>query len=316
SSTLPFNITGNDDTTVIIAYNYTSPGEKEFICNINSSDGKGNKTKEFEIKGLAIENYDSFQQGVINRILSFDAKNYYHVLETNISVTAENNFSNKTTLNPDEFIMVITEVNYSSEGRKTANTTILSGNITDFYLDVLRLIKLELGRYEKLELNGTKRVLMFDVTNKWLGNLSVNFNLTEPSVNSSTNLVENETITVIVAENYTAGTKEPEIKAYSGKFLEALKDKFKINILKTLDFQVLKESLISTISEIWAKSNSGNNTIAWTLRTGGEIVSSNISISLNESESAMIIVEEDYSLGGIYITNVSVNSSRYNDSAL
>ena len=70
----------------------------------------------------------------------------------------------------------------------------------------------------------------------------------------------------------------------------------------------------STISEIRARSNTGNRTFSWSFNTGEEVITSDEQISLNDSDSAFIFIENDYTLAAIHLLNASINTSSNQDS--
>jgi hypothetical protein len=157
-------------------------------------------------------------------------------------------------------------------------------------------------------------VLVFDLYNKWPANLSVGWNITDPNLNSSAYLNKSQFVMVIVEENYSSqGRHEPQIKAYSNSFLSTFKDRFNIFFVHLLDLQVLRQSISSTVTELTAKSHSGNRSLSWKYNTGREIINSTRQFYVNESKDVMIIIESNYSTSGVYSVNASVNSSTFND---
>lgn len=315
-ASVPFNISGNAGAMAIIAYNYSSPGRMALLCNVSSDDGGGNKTTSFGIKGLEILNYSLTHLDTNSKQIEFFIRNNYYPLTVTWEIRSDGqSFSDLISMGTDNVTRVSQVINYTTDGVKTVNVTVSSGSITDDYQDQFTINAFEIARYFRA-LNTTERILSFDIFNRWPSNLSVSWNLSDPALVNSIYLTQDESLMIIIEENYTTqGRKEPEVNAYSGSFLDKLQDWFDNHIVEVFDFQTLSESISSTISQIMARSNSGSKTVSWKLDTGKENLTSNEAIELNESSGAIVIVEHSYTSSKVYLTNASINDSEYKDYA-
>lgn len=154
---------------------------------------------------------------------------------------------------------------------------------------------------------------MFDVYNEWPEELTVGWNISDLGISNASNLSQSEFIMVMIEENYTSqGLKEPQIKAYSGSFITSFMDSFRIYIVELFDLQVLKQGIESTVTELFVRSNDENRRIDWKYDSGEEVINSNITTDLNDTD-VLILIESNYSGEGVYPVNASINSSQFND---
>ena len=313
-SSSSFTIAGNNNKTILIDYNYSSPGEKTLLCNVTSDEGNDNKTTTFEIKGLKIENYTITKTDTNKRNIGFNIKNYYHPLTVTWKVESDGQtLSDSIDIDTDEVKNITQNITYTTDGDKTVNITVSSGSIEDSNTYQFKIEALEIARYDKYNISNTYKITSFNIFNYWPSTLNVNWNITDPSIKNGTALAQNKSVIVIIAENYTTeGRKDETVNAQSGSFSNTLEDWFNIHIVQLLDFQVLSESVSSTVSEIIARTNVGNETISWQLDTGEENITSNTPIPLNVNKT-IILIEHNYSSSGVYLTNASINSSSYSD---
>jgi hypothetical protein len=283
---------------------------------VNSSDGKGNKSTDLTIKDLKIENYDIYSNDTNRKTIVFDMHNYYYPLVVNVSVGSGTDvFSQLVNLSENQNTTIARVINYTTDGDKTVVVNASSASIVGIYQDKFNIKALELENYDRINYNGSRRIITFDVYNKWSSNLSVGWNLTDPIITNSTYLVQNQSVMVIIETNYTSdGLKEPAINAYSGNFSSSLLDRFAIHLLQMLDYQIL-HAASNTISEIIARSNTANRTMSWRLDTENGVVNSSLPIYLNESQTVMVFIENQFTVGYVYFTNASINSSQYRDEA-
>ncbi|MEA2036492.1 MAG: hypothetical protein U9O94_03225, partial [Nanoarchaeota archaeon] len=317
TSSQSFDILGNEDTMVLIEYNYSTSGDKSLNCKAISDDGTGNKTTEFDIKGLEIKNFNLTDLDTNKKKIEFEIYNHYYPLTANWEIKSDGQtFTGSVDLNTSQSSNVTQEITYTTDGDKTANISIYSSSIRDSEEYTFNIKAFEIDRYVREDYNNdTSRIISFVVTNEWPSNLSVSWNLTDPSILNSTYLDQNDTLMVIIQENYTSeGKKEPTVNVYSGTFLTTLNDWFNIYLVEMLDLQTLSESVTSTITELITRSNSGNKTISWQLDTGEENITSDQTISLNQSQ-AIILIEHNYTTSGVYVTNASINDSSNQDNA-
>jgi len=311
---LPFNLTGNNETMVLIGYNYSNYGTKKITCYANATDGYENKTTEFEIKGLEILNFTLTDLSTNTKRVRFNIKNHYYPLTANWEIKTDSAHAGSVSLQTDEVKNVSQDITYTTDGDKTINISVYSGSIRYSEEYKFNIEALEIDQYYRYSANKTNRIISFIVTNEWPDNLSVSWNITDPSLMNSTYLNQNDTLLVIIAENYTAeGRKDEAVNVYSDSFLSTLEDWFNIYIVEMLDLQTLSESVSSTVSELVARSDSGKQTISWKLDTGEANITSIIPIHINESDRVIILVESNYTGSGVYLTNASINTSSSKD---
>ncbi len=310
-------IAGNSNETVFIDYNYSSVGDKILVCNVSSSEGADNKTIDFELKGLKIQNFTLTDLGMATQGVEFNIYNHYYPLDVTWVIDSDGQtFTNSVSLGTNESSLVSQDITYTTDGDKRVNVTAYSGSIRDTEEYDFETNAFDIDRYTRLDYNTTRKIISFIITNQWPQNLSTSWNITDPSLKNTTSLMQNDTLMVLLETNYTTeGKKEPSVNVYSSGLLTTLNDWFNIYIVEMLDLQVLKEGIGSTISEITARSDTGNNTISWQLDTGYENLTSSQTISINETDRLLIFVEHNYSSSGIYKTNASVNTSSNQDHA-
>ncbi|MFC1715686.1 toxin TcdB middle/N-terminal domain-containing protein [Candidatus Poribacteria bacterium] len=315
-STLPFNISGNSGAMAIIAYNYSSPGYKTVLCNVSSNDGSGNRTTDFELNGLEILNYSLTHLDTDSKRVKFFIKNHYYPLTVTWQIKSDGQtFSDPISMGTGNVTAISQIINYTTDGEKIVNITVSSGSIKDTYQDQFTINAFGIERYFRYSFNTTERIISFDLLNNWPSNLSVSWNISNPSLANSTNLDQDESLMIIIEENYTQGRKEPTISASSGAMSGTFTDWFDIYIVHLLDLQSLSESVASTITEIIARSNSGSRTVSWNLDTGKENVTASDTTTINESSGVMVIIEHSYASSAVYLTNATVNDSTYEDHA-
>ena len=159
-------------------------------------------------------------------------------------------------------------------------------------------------------------MISFDVYQYWPGTRTVSWNISEPLVRNASNLQQNKSVMVIIEINYTSeGRKEPNPHISSGAFLGSYPDYFPMLLVPLIDAQALYSSKTNTISEIIARSNSGQKNAHWRLETGYENITSSQSFTASNSSSTLIIIQHNYSQAGVYTTNASLNSSIWRDDA-
>lgn len=97
--------------------------------------------------------------------------------------------------------------------------------------------------------------------------------------------------------------------------MDTFGDRFVAKVIDILKLLVLFESQGITISLIDAINNWGQTNVSWSMDTSQGNITSSQSVTLNQSEEVFIIIESNYTTGGVYPTISTVNSSYYNDAA-
>lgn len=315
SSIYVTNLTGEQSLYDYIQHNYTLPGDKTFTCTAVSSDGTESKSVEFTIKGLEIENYDILSTNVSQRVISYDVKNYFTPIETNISMSDEtSSFSELTNLSSDEKVMVFVETNSTSDGTKTFSVSATSDNYSSDYTESFSNEGVNIENYDRVRKNHTINIISFDVVNNWHSG-EVNWSLNEPNLANTTDLDTNETLMVFVEEDSSVqGNNKAEVTAQVSSFVDHVKNAFEIRPLKIESLLTLSEGSNQGVSEFVVTNNLNSTQIfGWQFDTGTENVSSNDSVIIT-SENLFIYIASNYTSAGVYPTTAIVNSSQYNDS--
>lgn len=319
-STLGFNLTSNEEIMVLIEYNYSSAGEKSFVCNANSSDGSGSSYTNFTIDGIELTGYNRTALNESTHIIHFTITNNYYLSEVNWSLESEGqSFSDLTNISHGGSESVSQEITYPTDGEKNLTLTITATGTSDSQNFTFVLQAVEVEDHFHYNLAPTAQLLEYKVWNYWPDNQTVNWNLTDPSITSSqsSTLAEDEFLFVFVEENYTSGgTKEPTLNAGSTSFEDSYADRFPIRPLFIMNLLVLAEEQLSSVFETFARSNLGQQTISWLLDTGEENISSTQTAELNYTDSVFIFVETNYTSKDVFALNMTLNSSSQNDSTL
>lgn len=320
SSSASFTLSGNQQKIENFSTNYSTPGVKILTCNTTSVDGNDSRVIEFEIKGIKIEDYNSTALVENQRMINFTIKNYWRAVPVTWYITSDGQtFTNTTSvLSTNGTALVSQTINYTTDNNKTVLVNISSGDIIDRYNESFILKALRIEDFDSINLTSTNRLLQFMVKNNWYLNQSVNWNITDPSITSSStdNLTSGESLIVLVENNYTTqGTKKPTVNAYNNTFTDSFIDRFIVKMIEVLRHLVLYESQSSTITETDVMNNLNRDNISWTIDTGEQNITSSQVTTLNNSESVFIIIESNYTSSNVYVNKPTVNSSSYNDSS-
>jgi len=308
-----FNLTGNQSLYDYMHVNFTSPGKKNFTCTTSSVDGTESKSIELDIKGLEVENYDVLKQNGSKQIISFNAKNYYWNLNPNISIdTGEEVFSKNVTLDKDAFVMVFSEVNYNSDGKKAYAITLDGGaNATTNYASTFALEGATIENYTRTS-TGTVQNYVFYIKNNWFAG-DVTWTLNDPVLTNTTSMAHNQTVRFSVSHNYiTQGPKHILLTAQVSTFIDTVTDYFEVRPLEVSAVNTLSESQAQTVNELVVKNNL-NHTLFfnWQFQTGQENLTSTLLNSTNGT--VLVYVASNYSTAGVFRTTAIVNSSSYTD---
>lgn len=297
-------MTESDNLSAIIDYSFSGSGLKTFECLVNSSDGYDSIVEEVNIQLLEVENYDILYSNVSNRIVSFSARNYYDELETNISISTNNEvFGDVLNISSNDDVIVIAEVNYSEAGSHEFNVSLEAGGIVKEYVENFKLEGVAIENYLRMENNYTTQVIAFDLVNKWNYG-EVRFNVSNPSVSEAFNLSSDESVAVIIEASYEVqGNNILEVKGYQGTYFDIITDVFEATPLRIENFDALSDSVfeIHAMNKLDVSQN-----FSWALDS---ISSSGV---YNITDDAFVIIEADYG-SGVHEVNARVNSSSYYD---
>jgi hypothetical protein len=305
------NLSGGQFFYDYISRNYSSPGLKTFTCTAVSNDGTESKTTTFTIKGLEIENYDILTSNVTSRVVSYNVKNHFTASSVNIGMQSEGiEFSKTTSLSLGEGLMIFAEANYSSDGAKTFTINASTAGQFDSHTDSFKKEGVSVENYVRVLKNETTNILLFDVRNNWLDGI-VYWNVSDPSLINSTNLRNNETVLVVIENNYTQGSKQTEVNARVSEFVAQITDIFSVKPLEIESLSTLSEGQ-NAVSEIVVKNNLNSpQYFTWTYNSGQQ----NLSLSLTNitEDNLFVFIETNYSSEGVFKTLAIVNSSTYYD---
>ncbi len=266
------------------------------------------------IPGLEVEDYDILSENVSSRVIAFNAKNNYWDTNTTISVDTESNsFSNTFRIRKDQFVMVMTEVNYTSDGNKTFAITLNGGtNVVKNFGNTFTMHGATIENYSRVE-NKTHEQFTFQVRNNWKsGNVVVT--MSNPSYSNTSFINYNQTLKYTVVTNFTSqGQKTPQITAQVSSFMDKVNDLFKLKPIEINEMNTLAENQLNSVTELVVKNNLNQSQIfSWILNTGQNNLSSSQNVSINTS-NIFVYIASNYTSTGVFRTKAIVNSSQFSD---
>lgn len=309
------NLTGNQTLYDYLQLNYTSPGSKTFTCTVTSNDGNESKSMTFTIPGLEVQNYDVMHQNISSRIIGFNARNRFTQAITNISlVSGSTAFSRNTSIANNERVWVFAQLNYSTDGIEDFSVGLTANNITEAYREEFSTKSASIENYHRVESNTTKRILLFDIRNKWQeGNVS--WNLSEPSLSRNNFIGNNKTIMVMIEQNYTGqGDKEPLIQTRVSSYVDMVKDFFEVRPIQIESLSTLVEGGTAVSELVVQNTLNQTQNFGWQFDSGQANISSNVLIRLNTSR-IFVYIASNHTNNSIFRTFGRVNTSTANDTA-
>src|SRR3989338_1013556 len=310
-------MSANQGLLVIIEHNYSlSSLSHNLTCKINSSDGNQSITLPFEFNKIAIENYNSSLKGDSGIEVQFQIKNYFDTLSVEWNITAADKTiksSSPIALTQGQTASITQEINFTTRGVKPLKITVYSGNFTDTYSENIRLYSLDILDFLNIAKNGTTRIFNFIIQND-LVNLTAYWNISNPVIENTTILDTNESLVVVIEENYGQGKKEVEIKLYNQTVLEdSIKEVFTIKEIGINEFETLHQNSSWAITSALVTNNINPLNMSWQLNNTQELILSTQNLELNTSDTAFVIVQSNFSTSGIYPLTFIINSSALND---
>lgn len=317
-STIPFNMSPNEELLVVMEHNY-SLGSENLSCSVFSADGNQSKSTTISFDGIKIEDYNSTVTDRDTILVKFNIRNYFSTLDINWNITANGNVYRSTspvTLNQGQTSTVSQEINFTFGGLKQIKVNIGSGNFTDSYIEYQYIRWLNLNQFFTTVKNATARVFDFLITNENVANTTAQFNITNPALNYSLNLSNNESLIVIIEEDYGQGDKQVNVQIFNNSVQEEnLIEIFKIRQISVESFQTLFEDSSKAVTFSIVKNNINPLNLSWRLNNTQELITSSQNVELNTSEQILVIIESNFSTSGIYPLTFIANSSTYNDNA-
>ena len=315
-STVPFNMSALEGLLVVMEHNFTLSDGKNLTCTINSTDGNQSKILSFNFDGIKIEGYNSTLLDRDTVQIKFQIRNYYSTLNNvRWNVTADSLLYNASgiTLNQGQTTTISQEINFTNAGAKQIVITIGADNFTDIYPENVKLYALGIQDFINYIKNGTTRVFNFIVKNDWNG-LKTLWNISNPSLEHSINLTSDESLIVVIEENYAQGKKGITVTAFNDTYFEDKEiDVFVIKHVGINKFETLYENKSRAVTSSFVINNINPLNLSWRLDNSEYNISSNQNLELNASEQVFVIVENNFSSSGIYPLNFVINSSTFND---
>lgn len=316
-SSVPFNMSANEDLLVVVEHNY-SLSNGNLTCSVYSADGNQSKFTIIAFYGIKIESYNSTVLDTDTVLIKFQIRNYFSTLDVNWNITADGTVyrsSSPITLNQGQSTSINQEINFTNAGTKQIKVSIGSENFTDSYTENFRLYSLGIQKYINFVKNGTTRVFNFIIQNNWI-NLTAYWNISNPALTNTLNLSQNESLIVVIEEDFSQGNKEVNIKVFNQTLQEdSLIEVFKIRQISIESLQTLHESDRKSVISSTIKNNINPLNISWRLNNTESLISSTQDIELNSYEQVIVVIESNFSSSGIYPLQLIINSSSYNDNA-
>ena len=318
-STIPFNMSPNEELLVVMEHNYSLSNEN-LSCSVYSADGNQSRFTTLLFDGIKIENYNStlIDRDTIN--LKFNIKNYFSTLNDinwNVSVNSAL-YSNASgiSLNQGQSTTISQEINFTFGGLKQIKLTMGSGNFTDSYIEYYYIEWLNLNQFLTTIKNATTRIFDFLITNENLVNTTTQFNISNPALNYSLNLSNNESLIVVIEEDFGQGDNQVNVQIFNNSVQEEnLIEIFKIRQLSVESFQTLFENQSKAVILSIVKNNINPLNVSWRLNNTEQLIISSQNVELNTSEQILVIIESNFSSSGIYPLTFIANSPTYNDNA-
>lgn len=300
-----------------MAYNYIGLWHvKFFTSKINSTDGNQSITLPFSFNNILIESYNSTLKGDSGIEIQFQIKNYFDTLNVEWNITAKDQTfrsSAPIALNQGETTSITQEINFTNRGVKPLKITVYSGNLTDTYSESIRLYSLDITDFVNIVKNGTTRIFNFILKNDWI-NLTAYWNVSNPAIQNTTILNANESLIVVIEENFAQGKKNVEVKLFNQTFLEdKVTETFTIKHIGINEFETLYQNSSNAVTSALVVNNINPLNLSWKLNNTEALITSTQNLELNTSEKGIIVVESNFSSSGIYPLNFIINQSTNND---
>ena len=267
------------------------------------------------IPGIEINSYDVLLSNTSRQIVSFDVKNNYHDLETNISVDADtHHFSRKINISSQNTLMVFTEINYTNDGTNTFQVTTTANGTSDEYVNTFDIKGAVIENYSRT-INGTVAHISFQVRNLWLPGY-VTWNVSNPNQGSTVYLNNNQSTTVTIDSTYSTETNNVvEITATRTSYTDHYSDSFLVKPLQIQSVTAFNASS-TPLFEIIAKNNLQiNQSFNWRLDTGAANITGTTATAIANMTFIFIQAPAYPSKDLVYHTTSTINSTQYNDTA-
>ena len=297
-----------------IEYNYSLPGDQVFSCEVTSLDGNSSISVGSKILGLAFYDYDVLYQYADRRITYFAARNEYQDLEVNLSI-ADGVYDTNSAFNisSNDEIFAIIETEYPSPGSKSITYTLASNATESNYTDNFRLRTGTLFNYSRSDASYNNQTISFIIENYWT-NGTVSWSVTNPASSYSKQLATEERNTTRIESNFsTQGRQIISVNVTYNGLSETITDFFNNEPLSLKSFDAALSGNRSVYELVVKNSLEDSQTVNWRVDTGTENISSQNLTDIAYGNDLIVLVEYNYSSGGIYQPVAFVNSTSYND---
>ena len=316
-STINFNMSSSQSLMIIMEHNFTLNGGVNLSCKVNSTDGNQTLLLPFTFDGIKIEGYNSTKVDTDTVSVKFQIKNYFSTLSGiswNITANGLKYNASGITLTQSQSTTISQEINLTSGGLKYIKITIGQGNFTDSYAEYYKVDWLGISQFFSTLKNATARVYDFLITNYNNVNTLTLWNFTSPTLNHSLNLTNNESLIVVIEEDYSQGNKEATIQVFNQTIGEDnLIEVFRIRQIGINSLQTLHENGSRAVVSSIVVNNIKPLNLSWKLNNSEQLILSTQNLYLNTSEQAIVVIESNFSTSGIYPLIFQINSSTYND---
>lgn len=317
SSDQDFNMSPGQDVLVVIEHVYS--GDVNLSCAVRSADGNQSASAIIALDGLKITDYNSSMPDADTLRVQFSVTNSFSALDADWNITVDDmvlESGSPIALVQGETASVTRDINLTRGGYKRVTVTIESGNLTDSYTEYHDVQWLTLNEFYSTVKNATARVFDFLVRNDNLGNATSTWNMSDPSLQNATNLVGNESLIVVIEEDYGQGQKDVQVKVFNGTVQDdSLLDIFTIKHIEIEKFDTLHQSDKRVVTSSTIKNNVENATVSWQLNNSQDVIFSSLPLNLTTGEDVIVIVDSYYDDSGVYPLNFEINSSDLNDNA-
>ncbi len=207
--------------------------------------------------------------------------------------------------------MVISEVNYSSDGVKTYTLTV-NGAESKTKAVSRKLEAVAIENYTRFD-NGRQQHYTFYVRNKWKSG-NITWTMNDPSTSATTAVNYNQTVKAEVDYNYTTqGSKNVVITASISSFTDRITDNFEIRPLKVDKLSTLAEGRGTSVTELVVKNNLNQTQFfSWLFDTGIQNLTSSQLLNVTNT-NVFVYIASNYSSSGVYKTSAMINSTSYRD---
>ena len=136
------------------------------------------------------------------------------------------------------------------------------------------MYSLDITDFLNIAKNGTTRIFNFILKNDWI-NLTAYWNVSSPAIENTVNLTSNESLIVVIEENYGQGKKNIEVKLFNQSFLEdKITEIFTIKHIGINEFETLFQNSSNAITSAVVVNNINPLNLSWQLNNTEQLITS------------------------------------------